>query len=209
MAAPRPQSKAGFVYVLSNEAMPGIVKIGMTARNPEVRLREINSATGVLPFELEAVIVSRNAKWTEREVHERLAACRVSKSREFFRIDAAKAKKAVFEVARQQQQRAYDRGRQRLSPIPATALAASMIPSVAMVHPYLVPAWAMLCLAAAVTGKPRMIREFLGMTRRIFSAIVVGIMATAGALLVTRAMGRDGLTEAGNLASETLRILLG
>lgn len=45
----------GWVYVLSNPCMPGIYKIGMTTTSPEVRARELSSATGVpAPFKVEA-----------------------------------------------------------------------------------------------------------------------------------------------------------
>jgi hypothetical protein len=209
MSAPKPQSKAGFVYVLSNESMPGIVKIGMTTRDPDVRLREINSATGVLPFVIEAVIASRNAKWTEREVHERLAARRVNKNREFFRIELAEAKKTIFDVARQQRQRAYSRGHGRLAPAAAATLAMTIVPAVALIHPYLVPGWLLLCLAAAFTGRPRMIREFLGVTQKIAPAIATGILMSAGAFLITGVIGHDSLAEAASALSEMYRNLIG
>lgn len=209
MSAPKPQSKAGFVYVLSNESMPGLVKIGMTTRDPDVRLREINSATGVLPFVIEAVIASRDAKWTEREVHERLALRRVNKSREFFRIEIPEAKKTIFEVARQQRQRAYLRGHGRLAPAAAATLTVAMIPAVGLVHPYMVPGWLLLCLVAAFTGRPRMIREFLGVTRKIAPAIATGILMSAGAFLITRATGHDSLAEAGSALSALYRNLIG
>lgn len=209
MPAPKPQSKAGFVYVLSNESMPGLVKIGMTTRDPDVRLREINSATGVLPFVIEAVIASRNAKWTEREVHERLAARRVNKNREFFRIEIQEAKKTIFDVARKQRQRAYSCGHGRLAPASAATLAMAMTPAVGLVHPYMVPGWLLLCLVAAFTGRPKVIREFLGVTRKIIPAIATGILITAVAFMVARAIGHDGLAKAASALSLMYRNLIG
>jgi hypothetical protein len=32
----------GYVYAFSNESMPGLIKIGMTERNPEERLESTN-----------------------------------------------------------------------------------------------------------------------------------------------------------------------
>ncbi len=209
MAASKPLPKAGFVYVLSNESMPGIVKIGMTTRDPEVRLKEINAATGVLPFAIEAVIISRNAKWTEREVHERLAGRRISKSREFFRIDPAQAKKTIFDVARQQRQRVYSRGCGRLSPAAAATLVVATTPAVAVVHPYLAPAWLLLCLAGAFTGKPRIIREFLGMTQGVTPALATGVLMLACALLIRQATGHDILAESAATLSRVYRNLVG
>ncbi len=37
----------GYIYIISNPSMPGLVKIGRTSRDPQTRLRELNSATGV------------------------------------------------------------------------------------------------------------------------------------------------------------------
>jgi hypothetical protein len=47
----------GFVYILSNKKMPGLVKIGCTTRPVVERTAELNSMTGVpAPFVLEGVI---------------------------------------------------------------------------------------------------------------------------------------------------------
>ena len=37
----------GYVYVLINPSMEGLVKIGMTTSTPEERVTELSSATGV------------------------------------------------------------------------------------------------------------------------------------------------------------------
>ena len=37
----------GFVYILTNQAMPGIVKVGKTTANPTSRASQLSSATGV------------------------------------------------------------------------------------------------------------------------------------------------------------------
>lgn len=43
---------AQIVYLLTNEAMPGIVKIGMTTDSIESRIGQLNAHSGVpLPFE--------------------------------------------------------------------------------------------------------------------------------------------------------------
>lgn len=85
----------GWVYVLSNEAMPGIFKIGMTTNTPEVRARELSQGSGVpMQFVVEKAFFSDNPRADEAEIHEYLAPCRINASREFFQasmseIDAA------------------------------------------------------------------------------------------------------------------------
>ena len=46
--------ESGFVYILSNELMPNIYKVGFTARNPDERSVEITSKSGLpKPFKVE------------------------------------------------------------------------------------------------------------------------------------------------------------
>lgn len=78
----------GFVYVLANDAMPGIYKIGMTERAPRARVDELSKATAVpLPFDLLMYGQVEDAREAEAEVHSYLAGHRVNDSREFFRVD--------------------------------------------------------------------------------------------------------------------------
>lgn len=88
MEVPSDFRMEGWVYVLSNPCMPGIFKIGMTTTNPELRARELSSATGVpAPFKLEAAFYSHRPLDAEKEIHEFLDEWRVNESREFFELD--------------------------------------------------------------------------------------------------------------------------
>jgi len=79
---------AGWVYMLSNEYMPGIYKIGMTTTSPEVRAKELSSATGVpYPFKVEAAFHCDDPANSERLIHEDLQDFRINDSREFFKDD--------------------------------------------------------------------------------------------------------------------------
>ncbi|WP_316503157.1 GIY-YIG nuclease family protein [Klebsiella oxytoca] len=79
---------AGWVYVLSNEFMPGIYKIGMTTTSPTTRAKELSSATGVpAPFKIEATFHCEDPAGSESSIHEALAECRINESREFFKED--------------------------------------------------------------------------------------------------------------------------
>ncbi|MEM8184028.1 GIY-YIG nuclease family protein [Morganella morganii subsp. sibonii] len=79
---------SGWVYVLSNEFMPGIYKVGMTTTSPEIRAKELSSATGVpAKFKIEESYYSNDPLGDERLIHQYLADCRVNESREFFKGD--------------------------------------------------------------------------------------------------------------------------
>lgn len=85
MLIPEGFRMAGWVYVLSNEYMPGIYKIGMTTTSPETRAKELSSATGVpFPFKVEAAFHCENPSNSERLIHEDLQDVRINDSREFF-----------------------------------------------------------------------------------------------------------------------------
>jgi T5orf172 domain len=78
----------GFIYVLSNSAMPGLLKIGFTVGRVEKRVAELNSASGVPEcFKIEKVFpVYANARQIERKIHSALGIFRSTRNREFFRI---------------------------------------------------------------------------------------------------------------------------
>jgi hypothetical protein len=74
----------GYVYVLSNPAMPGLVKIGQTTRSMRSRVNELSLATGVpKPFVVEAYYLSDDPQADEARIHEALAYHRAP-GREFF-----------------------------------------------------------------------------------------------------------------------------
>lgn len=75
----------GFIYYAANPSMPGIVKIGMTTKHPELRVAELSAATGCpQPFELLGYFDCWEAAETERSIHKALACYRVNERREFF-----------------------------------------------------------------------------------------------------------------------------
>lgn len=87
---------AQIVYILTNEAMPGIVKIGMTTDSVETRLSSLNSHTGVpLPFECYFAAEVDSCSRVERILHQLFSEQRINPKREFFRIDPEKAVLAI------------------------------------------------------------------------------------------------------------------
>jgi hypothetical protein len=82
----------GFVYLLSNPAMPGLVKIGQTTRSVDLRVAELSAHTGVpAPFVIEATFASQNPFTDEGRVHAHLRAYRFMQQREFFRLEVVQA----------------------------------------------------------------------------------------------------------------------
>ncbi|WP_431810016.1 GIY-YIG nuclease family protein [Jejubacter sp. L23] len=76
----------GWVYILSNPCMPGLLKVGMTTTSPEMRAKEISSATGVPDkFLVEASYFSDDPRGDEARIHAALNDYRINSGREFFR----------------------------------------------------------------------------------------------------------------------------
>lgn len=92
----------GFVYVLRNDCMPGIYKIGMTDRAPSQRCEELSRSTSV-PKRFDVVCFAEvdDAKAVERGLHEAFARSRVSRDREFFRLDKAGVTDLIDQIRRQ------------------------------------------------------------------------------------------------------------
>jgi hypothetical protein len=82
------ESTGGIIYVLTNDAMPGMVKIGRTSgEGVERRVAELSRATGVpLPFKVAVARTVHNAHKVEKALHIAFGPDRVNPSREFFAI---------------------------------------------------------------------------------------------------------------------------
>lgn len=88
--------RPGWVYVLTNPSMPGLVKVGMTRATPAERARELSRSTGVPhPFVVAAAAKVSDPAATERALHRALAPNRVNARREFFRIKPEAAARAL------------------------------------------------------------------------------------------------------------------
>lgn len=92
------QGKRGWLYILSRKDEPDILKIGRTTRSVEGRVKEINSATGVLiPYSARAVFEVEDAEEAENLVFRLLSDYRVRMDREFFQIPFSEAVKIIEE----------------------------------------------------------------------------------------------------------------
>ncbi len=89
-----PLGTPGFVYLLTNASMPGLIKIGATTADVATRAKQLTASTSSpTPFH---EVYSRRVKdvnAAEAAVHSALATYRVNEGREFFRV-------SVYEAAR-------------------------------------------------------------------------------------------------------------
>jgi hypothetical protein len=90
---------AGFVYVMINPAMRGLVKIGHSSGSVDTRAKGLRS-TGV-PDEFIVVYdeLVTDCLYVERRLHNRFKAARYNPNREFFLIPVRDAIKALMEEA--------------------------------------------------------------------------------------------------------------
>jgi hypothetical protein len=81
----------GYVYILSNVSMPGIVKIGKTTRSVEQRVMELYQTGVPSPFEVVASFLTPDCHELEAVTHAHLAQSRLTGGREFFTLSAEEA----------------------------------------------------------------------------------------------------------------------
>jgi hypothetical protein len=85
-------NEIAIVYVLSNSAMPGLVKIGYTSDpDANTRIGQLYSTGVPVPFTLEYACRTKNPESVERALHEAFAPYRLNPKREFFQINANQA----------------------------------------------------------------------------------------------------------------------
>ena len=86
------------VYILTNEAMPGIIKIGWTENAVEQRMKELDKTGTPLPFTCFYAKRVDDPRFVESKLHEAFDEFRIRENREFFRMSADQAK-AALEIA--------------------------------------------------------------------------------------------------------------
>ena len=88
----------GYIYVLHNEIMPNLYKVGWTERSPEERAQEL-SATGLPePFKVIFSVPTDMSMEVEKKIHEKLDKFRYRSDREFFKTDLNTIKEAINET---------------------------------------------------------------------------------------------------------------
>jgi len=75
------------IYILTNEAMPGYVKIGKTNNDLEKRIKELSSSTSIpLPFTVFYACTVKDSQFVEHQLHDAFDDTRINPRREFFRV---------------------------------------------------------------------------------------------------------------------------
>ncbi len=82
----------GYIYILSNSAMQGLLKIGITSRDVRERVTQLSAATGVpRPFEIKYYCLTRDPDEIERSIREHFSSRRAGRKKEFFEISLLEA----------------------------------------------------------------------------------------------------------------------
>lgn len=85
-------SSLGIVYVLTNSAMPGLVKIGYTAQDDaNSRIAQLYTTGVPVLFTIEYACKVQNAEEIENALHVAFGPNRINPRREFFRIEPDQA----------------------------------------------------------------------------------------------------------------------
>lgn len=97
----------GWVYVITNQAMPGLVKVGYSTKDPVLRAEELGSTGVPHPFEVVFDALVNSPREVEQRAHLRLAGRRERK--EWFRCSASEAISAIRVEAQEILQEALHR----------------------------------------------------------------------------------------------------
>lgn len=92
----------GYVYILSNPAMPDILKIGKTSRPVEHRCSELYQTGVPQEFKIEAYELVPDCDEVERWMHDAFTKQRISAGREFFKVSLDQAERQLKQCQREQ-----------------------------------------------------------------------------------------------------------
>ena len=87
----------GWVYVISNNAMQGLVKVGFSTKDPDLRAEELNHTGSPHPYEVEYDMLIEEPREIEQKTHQLLSSKREGK--EWFRCSAEEAIAAIKQVS--------------------------------------------------------------------------------------------------------------
>lgn len=90
---------AGYVYVLTNRAMPGLMKVGFTTSPPKFRAQQLSHTGSPHPYEVEYEVYVEHPEHVEKATHEYLKRKGLHEGKEWFRCTLEDAVRAVKQCA--------------------------------------------------------------------------------------------------------------
>jgi hypothetical protein len=87
----------GWVYVISNRSMPGLIKVGFTLKDPDLRAKELDNTGAPHPYIVEYEVMVNHPRDLEQRVHTFLTHAREAK--EWFNCSLHEAIEAIRALA--------------------------------------------------------------------------------------------------------------
>ena len=87
----------GWVYVISNTAMPDLIKIGYSNKDPQLRARELDHTGSPAPYVVDYEMHTSEPRFIEQKVHTALSQYNVGK--EWFRCSTEEAIVIIQKIA--------------------------------------------------------------------------------------------------------------
>ena len=87
----------GWVYVISNKAMPGLVKVGHSTKDPELRAKELDNTGSPHSYLVEYWMLIEDPYEIEQKTHRQLSSKREAK--EWFKCTVEEAVIAIKQIA--------------------------------------------------------------------------------------------------------------
>lgn len=104
----------GYIYILRNDSLKGLLKIGSTTFGAEKRAKQLSNNTAIpTPFIVAYEIYVRHHEEFEKVIHRKLDSYRVSPKREFFEVSIEK----VIEIMNGEKDKPYYRADDKYSAI--------------------------------------------------------------------------------------------
>ena len=88
----------GYIYILSNPSLPGLLKIGCSKRSGKVRAKELSNTSSPSPFRLVFEVFCEDCFSIGKKVFESLKDSRVSDRREFFEVSDSEAIQNILNI---------------------------------------------------------------------------------------------------------------
>jgi hypothetical protein len=86
----------GWVYVITNKSMPGLIKVGFSLKDPNLRAGELNNTGTPHPYVVEYEVFVYGPFEIEQRVHKELKD--FSEAKEWFRCSVGEAKSAIRRI---------------------------------------------------------------------------------------------------------------